>query len=86
MVLVLVTAFALLTLTTLIHYEVLRLLNSCLLGLNIPRRTKLLQVIFASFFAHVLEMAIYGFAYFALVEYANVSDLQFGFAYNLSYH
>ena len=33
-------------------------------------------VIFASFFANLLEMTIYGFAYFALVEYCNVGMLE----------
>jgi hypothetical protein len=72
-VIVLVSAVVLLAVTTLIHYEVLRLLNAFLPQLRIPNRTKLLLVIFASFVAHLLEMAIYGFGYFALVEYCNVA-------------
>ncbi len=76
MVIVLVFAVALLAATILIHYEVLRLLNACLPQLSIPNRTKLLLVIFASFVAHVLEMTIYGFGYFALIEYCNVGTLE----------
>lgn len=84
MVIVLVSAVALLAATILIHYEVLRLLNAFLPQLRIPNRTKLLLVIFASFVAHLLEMTIYGFGYFALVEYCNVGTLEGTTEFSLS--
>ena len=68
MFVVTLSAFVLLALTTLIHYEVLRLLNAGLPLLTIASRSKLLVVIFATFFAHSLEMTTYGFAYYWLVR------------------
>ena len=65
----------LLALTTLLHYEMLRLLNARLPTLCIPQRTKLLAVIFSTFAAHVLEIGLYGGALFALMAYGHVGSL-----------
>jgi Ion channel len=75
MLLIVGTCALLIALTTLIHYEVLRALNSTLSELKIPSRSKLLVVIFSAFFAHLLEMAVYGLALFVLVKYAGVGGL-----------
>ena len=73
--LIILSCALLIALTTLIHYEVLRLLNAGLSALDIPSRSKLLVVVFAAFFAHLLEMAVYGFALFGLIAYAGVGSL-----------
>jgi len=62
-------------LTTLIHYEVLRALSVSLPSLSIPSRPKLLVVIFATFFAHAIEMSVYGLLLFGLVKYMGVGSL-----------
>ena len=74
MLLIVASCAVLIAPTTLIHYEVLRWLNSTLGRLNIRRRSKLL-VIFCAFFAHILETAVYGLALFWLVKYAGVGGL-----------
>jgi hypothetical protein len=70
-----VTCILLIAATTVIHYEVLRLLNARLPALAIPQRTKLLVVIFAAFAAHALEIFLYGLALFALVTWLSVGTL-----------
>lgn len=48
--------------TTVIHYEVLRGLSAALPALRIPSRGRLLVVIFATFLAHGVEIALYAMA------------------------
>lgn len=69
MVFVIFSCLLLIALTTLMHYEVLSSLNLRLPALAMPSRAKLLVVIFAAFLAHALEIALYGFALFGLVQY-----------------
>ena len=76
MLLILVSCLLLITLTTLLHYEVLRALNTHLAELEIPSRSKLLVVIFSAFMAHILEMGIYGLALYALVAFGGIGGLQ----------
>ena len=58
-----VTVCALLVVaTTAIHYEVLRGLSAGLPLLRIPSRGTLLVVIFATFLAHAMEIALYALA------------------------
>lgn len=66
---------ALLALTTLVHYEVLRMLTAALPGLGVPPRTKLIAVIFATFLAHMAEMSLYGLALFTLVRFLDAGTL-----------
>ena len=75
MLIVMLACVFLIGLSTVIHYEVLRIVNQRLPALRIPSRTKLLVVMFAAFFAHGLEIAVYGAALFALVKYAAVGTL-----------
>ncbi|MDP2066431.1 MAG: ion channel [Burkholderiaceae bacterium] len=70
------TAVTLLALSTLVHYEVLRGLSAALPVLRIPTRSKLLVVLFAAFFAHALEIALYAAAYYGLVEVAHLGTLK----------
>lgn len=76
--------FALVALTTLVHYEVLRTLNTGLSRLNIPSRSKLLVVIFSTFVAHTLEMGMYGFSIFGLIQYANLGNLNGSAGFSLA--
>ena len=72
---VMLASIVLIAVTTVIHYEVLSLLNARLPTLAVPSRTKLLAVIFATFIAHMIEMVIYGAALFGLVAYMDVGSL-----------
>jgi hypothetical protein len=65
----------LIAITTVIHYETLRTLNSRLAFLSIPNRTKLLVVIFTAFIAHILEMLVYGISLYVLVKYLGSGSL-----------
>lgn len=75
MIVIALVSIALVALTTLVHYEVLRLLTIGLPQLRVPRRTKLIAVIFASFFAHTAEITLYGLALFLLIHCYNVGTL-----------
>jgi hypothetical protein len=82
----LIVSFAclmLITLTTVIHYEALRMMYVALPSLAIPRRTKLLVVIFGVFAAHFLEIGIYGGALYVLVRYFEVGTLTGAHAFSL---
>lgn len=61
--------------TTVIHYEVLRLLGRGLAMLRIPSRGKLMVVIFSTFLAHALEILLYALAVYVLVHYAQLGTL-----------
>jgi hypothetical protein len=75
MLVVILACVVLIALTTVIHYEVLRVLNTRLAALTIPSRTKLLVVIFTAFAAHAVEMAVYGLALFTLLRHMDVGSL-----------
>jgi hypothetical protein len=68
----------LLVLTTVLHYEVLRLLSAGLPVLAMPARAKLMVVIFGTFFAHAAEIFLYAVAFYLLVRYLNVGSLGSG--------
>ena len=63
------TSLALIVLTTVGHYEVLRLLSFGLPRLRIRPRARVLMAMFCAFFAHGLEILVYGLACFVLGEY-----------------
>lgn len=75
MLIVIVTCLMVMAVTTVIHYEVLRILNDILPRLRIPSRPKLLVVIFATSVAHLMEMVVWGVALFLLVRFSNVGTL-----------
>lgn len=54
--------------TTVLHYEMLGLLNARLPGLRIHSRLKLLVVIFSAFLTHAIEIILYGAAFYLLVD------------------
>jgi hypothetical protein len=55
--------------TTLIHYEMLRLLSVALPALGMQARRKLLIVMLGTSVAHAIEIALYGLAFFLLAAY-----------------
>ena len=59
----------LLVLTTVIHYEILRLLSAGLPYLKVPARAKLVVVIFGAYCAHALEIFLYAIAFYLLSRY-----------------
>jgi hypothetical protein len=67
----LVGVFCLLLLvaTTVIHYEVLRLMTSALPALHMRAHAKLIVVILGAFLAHAVEIILYAAAYYFLVRY-----------------
>ncbi len=73
----------LIALTTVIHYEALRVMYGGLPRLSIPNRSKLLVVMFGVFAAHFLEIAVYGSALYVLVQDLGVGRLsgQLGFSF-----
>ena len=75
MLTVIVTSLVLIASTTLIHYEVLRILHIGLPRLRIRVRAKLLIVIFGTFVAHTVEIVLYAAATFALIHFLDVGDL-----------
>ncbi|TAN64957.1 MAG: two pore domain potassium channel family protein [Methylobacter sp.] len=76
MLLVVFFCTLLITLTTLIHYEVLRALSARLPSLNILNRTKVLVAVFATFAAHILEIVVYGETLFLLAKYFELGSLK----------
>ncbi len=75
MVLVGISCVVLLVITTIIHYEVLRMLTIGLPALAMPARAKLIVVIFGAFFAHAMEIVLYALAIYVLVRYAGSGTL-----------
>jgi len=73
----LVSAFCvvLLVATTVIHYEVLRMLAAGLPRLAMPARAKLMIVIFGAFVAHAAEIFLYAVAFYLLVRYLGAGTL-----------
>ncbi|MHB1084374.1 MAG: ion channel [Thiobacillus sp.] len=75
MFIVAISCILLIAFVTVMHYEVLRRLNTHLPSLGIPSRTKLLVVIFSAIVAHGIEMGVYGISFFVLAKYMGVGTL-----------
>jgi hypothetical protein len=69
------TCLFLLVATTVIHYEVLRLLTATLPVLRIRPRVQLIFVIIGAFAAHFIEILLYGAAYYVLASRFNVGGM-----------
>jgi hypothetical protein len=69
------TCLFLLVATTVIHYEVLRLLTACLPVLRIRPRVQLVFVILGAFGAHFLEILLYGAAYYVLATCFDIGKM-----------
>lgn len=65
----------LLVLTTVLHYEVLRMLSAALGTSRIPSRLRLVVVIITAFAAHFAEILLYGLAYYWLIELFKVGGM-----------
>jgi len=65
----------LLILTTVVHYEVLRLISFSLPLVRIPPRAKPLVAIFSAFAAHAIEILLYGGVFYILVRFLNLGTL-----------
>jgi hypothetical protein len=72
---VLLACLVIIGINTVIHYEVLRILNDALPRLHMPSRPKLLVVIFVTFGAHLLEMVVWGAALFLIIDLPGVGEL-----------
>ena len=70
--------------TTILHYEVLRPLNTRLPTLSVPDRSKLVVVILAAFVAHATEMAFYGATLYILVQWLGVGSLTGSTSFSLA--
>jgi hypothetical protein len=61
--------------TTVIHYEVLRLLTAALPALRIRPRVQLVFVIIGAFGAHFVEILLYGAAYYVLAAAFHIGSM-----------
>jgi hypothetical protein len=66
---------ALVALTTLLHYEVLRGLNLSLPRLAMPARARLIVVIFGTFLAHSAEILLYALAIWLVTRHPGLGSL-----------
>jgi hypothetical protein len=55
--------------TTVLHYEFLRLLSSLLTAVSIDNRLRVLTGVIGTFVAHILEILLYGVAYYLLRDH-----------------
>jgi voltage-gated potassium channel Kch len=69
------SCLVLLVATTVIHYEVLRLMTMGLPVLHMRGRAKLLVVIFSAFIAHAIEIVLYAIAFYLLAHYTGAGTL-----------
>jgi hypothetical protein len=69
------TCLFLLLATTVIHYEVLRLLTAGLPRLRVSPRGQLVFVIIGAFGAHFLEILLYGAAYYVLATWFDIGSM-----------
>ncbi|MGA8005247.1 MAG: ion channel [Burkholderiales bacterium] len=70
--------------STLVHYEVLRLLSVSIPRLRIRPRARLLAVIFGVFLGHLLEIACYALAYYYLHDHFGLGGFGGKFADNFA--
>lgn len=70
--------------TTVLHYEVLRVISRFLPRLNAPGRARLIAVIFGTFLAHLAEISLYAVVMHGLVHYSSLGSLGAPPRYDLS--
>jgi Ion channel len=75
---------ALLVLTTVIHYEVLRAMTVALPMISVRARAKLIVVIVGAFFTHTVEIMLYALAIYLLAHYAHLGALDDTTRFSLS--
>lgn len=76
MLTVLLVCLAVIALTTLMHYEVLSMLDRRLPAMRVPHRSKLLVVMSVMVLAHIAEMVVWGGVMWLLVHYTGVGTLR----------
>ena len=76
MLIVLLSCLFLIVATNLIHFEILGTLNARLASVNVPRRSKLLLVVFWVTIAHIVEIVLYGVVLYGLIAYCDVGSLK----------
>ena len=75
MTILIAACIGLLVLTTLVHYEALRLLSVGLPRLPVPPRMRLIGVVLGGFAAHMLQIVLTALAIIALVRWAGLGTL-----------
>ena len=75
---VIVIGLLLLVATTVLHYEVLRLLSFSITRLAIRSRAKLLVVVFGTFVSHALHVVLYALGYALLADVIGLGTLAGG--------
>jgi len=75
---VIVVGLLLLVATTVLHYEVLRLLSFSITRLAIRSRAKLLVVVFGTFVSHALHVVLYALGYALLADVIGLGTLAGG--------
>jgi hypothetical protein len=75
---VIVVGLLLLVATTVLHYEVLRLLSFSIARLAIQPRAKLLVVVFGTFVSHALHVVLYALGYALLADVIGLGTLAGG--------
>ena len=68
-------AVVLVTICVLVHYEALRVASTLLPKLNVRPRKRILFVMGVAFFAHSVEIWIYGVAYWLIAHYLAIGDI-----------
>jgi hypothetical protein len=70
------TAAILVSITMLIHYEVLRLVSDALPRLLLPRRLKILALMYVLFLCHTVEVWLYALALWSVTRWTNLGILE----------
>jgi Ion channel len=81
---VLLACLAVISVTTLIHYEVLSALDLRLPAMRIPHRSKLLVVMAATVVAHIVEIAVWGVVMWLLTHHGDAGSLRTGIALTMT--
>ncbi len=75
MLITMLLSTALVFVTVLVHYEVMRYTSLLLPRLSIPPRQLILVVMAAMFFAHALEIGMYAYGFYLGTEYFGLGGL-----------
>ncbi len=70
-----IVCIALLVATTVMHYEILRLITFSLVRLPMQPRAKMLLVIMGTFISHVLQVLLYALGYVLLADVMHMGSL-----------
>jgi hypothetical protein len=79
MLLTLVINTLLISLAVVIHYEILRVLSVIIPKLSIQHRLRVILGVFGTLIGHVLEIWLFGIAYFLMINFGDFGTLQGNF-------